>query len=126
VDLEERLAARYERALALGVHTSPGLRVAVGDGQEVEIVHVLADAFQTIVFCRLHGGPAPDAPRFGPHAVAVDPPELGLLGRGSATRWRGFEVVHLPAVLPFRRSITLGFGPALPGDTPPELLHARL
>ncbi len=40
--MEERLNARFQGALSAGIHTSPGLRVAVGEGQEIEVVHVLA------------------------------------------------------------------------------------
>lgn len=105
--------ALYRRVLAAGVHTSPGVRAPVGEGQEVEVAHVVADALQTLVFYRLHGGPDLTTLHFSPVVVPVDPPELRY-GGGSETRSAGFYVAKFPPVLPYRRTITLGFGPAYP------------
>jgi hypothetical protein len=124
VDVEERLTRRYRAALDLGVHTSPGTRADVGERQQIEVVHVLPDAFQTVVFCRVHGGPPTESPHFGPFVQPLDPPELGEAI--STTRWQGFEVVHLGPVLPFHRTITLALGPAIPGDRPPEVVWQRM
>ena len=123
MDLDQRLNARYQRALALGIQTTPNQRVAVGDGQEIEVVHVVADAFRTVLFARVHGGPGAEEPHFGPHLQGVDPPELA--GPLSGTRWHGFEIAHFAAVLPFRRTITVACGPVLPTDAPPTRLQAQ-
>lgn len=126
METEQELTARYARSLAADLHTSPGLQVDVGHGQQAEVVHVVADPLSTLVFYRREGGPAEATTHYGIHPVPLDPPET-THGHRYGTRWQGFHVAELPPLLPFRRSITLGFGPALPGDATPEAVrdHVR-
>lgn len=82
----EQVSALYQRVLDSERCTSPGAVVSVGDGQQVEVCHIFADAVQTLVFYLVHGGPAIDEPHYGPSVSPLDPPELAH-GGWSGTRW---------------------------------------
>lgn len=118
---------RFERALQSRWVSHPGLDADLGEGQQVEVAHLVADPLETIIFCRVRG--AADGHRqIPPQVRAIYPPELAH-GGASGTTWNGYRVFALPPLLPHRRTLTVGLIPGLalgPDGRPGEEQYRRM
>lgn len=113
----------FERALRSKRASHPGLVADLGEGQEMEVAHLVTDPLETLLFCRVHGT-ALNGPHFQPQIRPIYPPELAYGGAGGPV-WGDYRVFTMPPLLPHRREIVVGFVPGIPlgpsGRPTPEM-----